>query len=233
MPGWSYMNPRAVTLAAGDHSILTDAHRVARPLPPHGTPRPDGRRQPTRHERPGPPRSRPPGGGPLVQRPLGLPRITPGLPAPSLGARARPDRRRAGSRRRGVTAALPRPAAVRAGRLPLRQEPTWPIWSVVSIRTQLVRSQFLPTGLITFRWAVLTYRRGNQFGGGTITVTAYAEAGNSSDPNMHMEVVQLGTQVERTIHGPLWFLNIVVRNNSHAGDPEATIIGHFLVWPVR
>ena len=50
---------------------------------------------------------------------------------------------------------------------------------------------------------------------------------------MHMEVMQLGAQVEHTIHGPLWFLNIVVRNNSHAGDPEATIIGHFLVWPVR
>jgi hypothetical protein len=47
---------------------------------------------------------------------------------------------------------------------------------------------------------------------------------------MHMEVVQLGTQVERTIHGPLWVPNIVVRNNSHAGDPEATIIEHFSVY---
>lgn len=40
-----------------------------------------------------------------------------------------------------------------------------------------------------FHWAVLTYRRGNQFGGGTITVTAYAGAGSCSDPNIHMEVV--------------------------------------------
>ena len=65
----------------------------------------------------------------------------------------------------------------------------------------------------------------DDFAKGAITVTALPRTGTPG-ANLYMEVVQMATRQEAAGLGgiPTYFLDVVVRNNSHASSPNPTTI---------
>jgi hypothetical protein len=66
--------------------------------------------------------------------------------------------------------------------------------------------------------------------GGAITVTAIP-SGGTPGANLYMEVVQMATRLAPQFGGPSdYFLDIVVRNNSHQADQSNSTITSFDVY---
>lgn len=70
------------------------------------------------------------------------------------------------------------------------------------------------------------------FDGGAVTVTAVPTF--YQDPfegkTLFMEVIQMATRLEWRNEGRHWFLDVVVRNNSHVGTPQAMGIDSYDVF---
>lgn len=67
--------------------------------------------------------------------------------------------------------------------------------------------------------------------GGAITVTAHPrEFGSGPLTGMYMEVVQIATRKETSLGGQSFYLDIVVKNNTHQGAAGATTIKNYDVY---
>jgi hypothetical protein len=67
------------------------------------------------------------------------------------------------------------------------------------------------------------------FANGAITVTAHPTSGDVPS-GLYMEVIQTATRFMPTIGGPTYYLDVVVRNNSHASEPTHSTIYEFTAY---
>jgi hypothetical protein len=66
------------------------------------------------------------------------------------------------------------------------------------------------------------------FSSGAITVTAHpTKFGPGPQVAQYMEVVQMATRREVSLGGASFYLDLVVRNNSHVGQSDAASIASF------
>jgi hypothetical protein len=70
----------------------------------------------------------------------------------------------------------------------------------------------------------------DDFGSGAITVTAIPGYGDGSKGAMFMEVVQMATRQQNAPSGVEYYLDIVVRNNTHVDDEQTSTIESFWVY---
>ena len=70
----------------------------------------------------------------------------------------------------------------------------------------------------------------NQFRDGAITVTAHPNPTAVSTNRQYMEVVQMATRFSNSAPDAGFWLDIVVRNNGHVGDPGAYAINGFTTY---